>query len=389
MTKPFESAPSSGSGVTSQSVSDLLTVILTTSVTPSAPSTELIEAILQSFQRHCPSLTSCRVIVVFDSYDQIVPQARLKRGQVTAEQASNFDLYKVNVRKLVLEQYFPGQSEEEVPLSVIKGKAEFGSPCIVTNSVPFEARQTSDKQVTFIEPSRRLGFGLAVREALRLTETPYVFVAQHDWSIIADIPIENMLRVMQTSESDPAVPIKYVCLPAVRMLSYAAHADVIRHRALRELTSTLKRDFPVPSLSISSESSGPEEAEESGTTASVPLTPMFFWHDKPHICSTAHYLARVFPSRLAMLRGDFIEDKIGQRARTQMKEGLWSKWATWLYYPDDGKQLCLRHLHGRTWRGTEGEERKLALYRAQNGIANPTDEDSTSQATCSPDLVPN
>ncbi|KAK8052379.1 hypothetical protein PG993_003764 [Apiospora rasikravindrae] len=375
MTKPFENAPTSF-GATSQSVSDLLTVILTTSITPSAPSSELIEAILQSFQRHCPSLTSCRVIVVFDSYDQIVPQARLKRGQVTAEQASNFDLYKVNVKKLVLEQYFPGRNEE-VPLSVSKGEAEFGSPCIVTNSVPFEARQTCDKQVTFIEPSRRLGFGLAVREALRLTETPYVFVAQHDWSIIADIPIEHMLHVMQASESDPAVPVKYVCLPAVRMLSYAVHADVIRHRALRELTSTLKRDFPFPSSSsISSDGSGSEELE-AGRTTSVPLTPMFFWHDKPHICSTAHYLARVFPSRLAMLRGDFIEDKIGQRARTQMKEGLWSKWATWLYYPDEGKQLCLRHLHGRTWRGTEGEERKLALYRAQNGVVVPAEDEST------------
>lgn len=358
MTKSSEAA--------SQSVSDLLTVILTTSVTPSAPSSELIEAIFRSFHRHCPSLTSCRLIVVFDSYDQIVPQARLKRGQVTAEQASNFDLYKVNVKKLVLEQYFPDQ--DEVPTSVINGEAEFGSPCIVTNSVPFEARQTSDKQVTFIEPSRRLGFGLAVREALRLTETPYVFVAQHDWSIVTDIPIENMLHVMQASESDPAVPVKYVCLPAVRTLSYAVHADVIKHRALRELTSTLKRDFPVTTSTL-----------EPGTTdvnINVPLTPMFFWHDKPHICSTAHYLARVFPSRLAMLRGDFIEDKIGQRARTQMKEGQWARWATWLYYPDDGKQLCVRHLHGRTWRGTEGEERKLALYRAQNGMTVSAGDDT-------------
>ncbi|KAK8119842.1 uncharacterized protein PG998_004468 [Apiospora kogelbergensis] len=359
MTKSSEAA--------SQSVSDLLTVILTTSVTPSAPSSELIEAIFRSFHRHCLSLTSCRLIVVFDSYDQIVPQARLKRGQVTAEQASNFDLYKVNVKKLVLEQYFPGQ--DEVPTSVINGEAEFGSPCIVTNSVLFEARQTSDKQVTFIEPSRRLGFGLAVREALRLTETPYVFVAQHDWSIVTDIPIENMLHVMQASESDPAVPVKYVCLPAVRTLSYAVHADVIKHRALRELTSTLKRDFPVTTSTL-----------EPGTTSvniNVPLTPMFFWHDKPHICSTAHYLSRVFPSRLAMLRGDFIEDKIGQRARTQMKEGQWARWATWLYYPDDGKQLCVRHLHGRTWRGTEGEERKLALYRAQNGMTVSAEDDTT------------
>jgi hypothetical protein len=62
----------------------------------------------------------------------------------------------------------------------------------------------------------------------------------------------------------------------------------------------------------------------------------------------------VFPTRLAMRRGEFIEDKIGQRARAQMKEGQWAKWATWLYYPDDGDLLCLRHLMGRTWRGFAG-----------------------------------
>ena len=39
------------------------------------------------------------------------------------------------------------------------------------------------------------------------------------------------------------------------------------------------------------------------------------------------------------------------------------KWATWLYYPDEGKQLCLRHLNGRTWRGTDGEAEKTAKLR--------------------------
>lgn len=36
-----------------------------------------------------------------------------------------------------------------------------------------------------------------------------------------------------------------------------------------------------------------------------------------------------------------------------MKEGMWEKWATWLYNIDDGKTACLRHLHGRTWRGKD------------------------------------
>jgi hypothetical protein len=98
------------------------------------------------------------------------------------------------------------------------------------------------------------------------------------------------------------------------MRSYAVSADVIRFPVLRELTCSLKRDF-IPA---------------SQPDIKIPLTPLFFWHDKPHIASTAHYLARVFPTRLAMLRGDFIEDKIGQRARAQMKEGLVSNFYSYL-----------------------------------------------------------
>lgn len=344
MAKPPTSTSPEGSR---SPAADLLTVIITTSVTPSAPSTELVEAVLQSFHRHSPVLASCRVIVTFDGYDQITARARLKKGQVAPEQAANFDLYKANVKALVLGEHYPGQMP--TGFSCWKGEAEYGSPRIATNSVSFEASQTHDKRVTFIEPARRLGFGLAVRTALRMTATPYVFVAQHDWALVADIPVESMLHIMEASEADAEAPVKYVCLPAVRMLSYASQADVRDFPALRHLTATLRRDFVPP----------PPQGQK------VPLTPLFFWHDKPHICSTAHYLATVFPSRLAMLRGDFIEDKIGQRARAQMKEGMWAKWACWLYYPDDGKQLCLRHLQGRTWRGAEAEADKVALYRAQ------------------------
>lgn len=352
MTKPPTSASPEGSLLPA---ADLLTVIITTSVTPSAPSTELVEAVLQSFHRHSPALASCRVIVTFDGYDQINARARLKKGQVTPEQAANFGRYKANVKALVLGEHYP----ERLPtkFSCLKGEAEYGSPRIAANSVSYEASQTHDKRVTFIEPARRLGFGLAVRTALRMTETPYVFVAQHDWALVADIPVESMLHIMEASKADTEAPVKYVCLPAVRMLSYASHADVQNFPALRHLTAALRRDFASPSQ----------------RDPKVPLTPLFFWHDKPHICSTAHYLATVFPSRLAMLRGDFIEDKIGQRARAQMKEGLWAKWACWLYYPEHGKQLCLRHLQGRTWRGAEAEANKVALYRAQQSAV-MTDE---------------
>lgn len=331
------------------SVSDLLTLIITTSVTPSIPSTDLLTTIFDTFYRHCPHLFGCRVIVVFDNYDQITSQARLKKGQVTQQQAQHWDNYKISAKKLIVD-HFDGTAAETT-FSKEECIAEYGSPKI-TNRVAFTATKSSHERIIFIEPQRRIGFGLAVRSALRMTTTPYVWVQQHDWSLEADIPIGDILQVMLNSDASPEaeMPIKYICLPGIRMLSYATSADVTEYPALKELTAKLKHDIAPPQY--------PERK--------VPLTPLFFWHDKPHIASTKHYLARVFPSALAMLRGDFIEDKIGQRARTQMKDGLWSKWATWLYYPDDGQQLCLRHLQGRIFQGTEARTKQIAFYQEQN-----------------------
>ncbi|KAI1397906.1 hypothetical protein F4819DRAFT_60555 [Hypoxylon fuscum] len=328
-----------------QPIASLLTVIITTSPTPSAPSTELISTILSSFRTYCSALLSCRVIVVFDTYDRVASHARLKKGQVTVDGAKTFDLYKENVKELILNEFSPNDSI----LNQGQGKAEFGHSAVEANIVLFSTRQTADKRVTFVEPLKRLGFGLAVRSALRLAETPFIWVQQHDWALVSDIPLEPLLEIMREAESDERAPVKYICFPSIRLLSYAVSAHVVQFPVLKDLTASLKRNFETTS----------------GTT--IPLTPMFFWHDKPHLASTKHYLTRVFPTRLAMLRGAFIEDTIGQRARNQMKEGNWSKWATWLYYPGRGQELCLRHLRGRTWEGAERESEKKALWIARNG----------------------
>ena len=325
-----------------------LTVIITTSPTPSAPSTELIEAILGSFRSHCAALLTCRFIVVIDTYDRIGPQPRLKKGQITADGAKHFGQYKSNVKKFLLRELC--HVDDTCGLRQEQGQAEYGYSETQEHSVEFLATYTEDKRVTFIEPLRRLGFGLAVRTALRWTETPYVWVQQHDWALISDMPLGPLLNIMDASTADEIAPVKYVCFPSVRMLSYAKSAHVMEFKALRELTGSLKKDF----------------VHVSQPEVKVPLTPLFFWHDKPHVASTAHYLSCVFPTRLAIPRGAFIEDTVGQRARDQMKQGIFAKWACWLYYPEEGTKLCLRHLKGRTWRGTEAELAHRETWRKLN-----------------------
>ena len=356
------------------SLAKRLTLVITTSPTPSAPSTELLSLVLLSFREHCPALTECRVILVIDTYDHISSTPRLKKGHVTAEGARLFAEYKQNAKQLLLREYAPpGGAYGDHDLLVDHAEAEYGFPAhgLEPNAVPLAITKTRDGRVTFIEPSQRLGFGLAVRSALRLTETPYVWIQQHDWSLVSDIPLAPLLDVMQQqSEPEPGVdaavresakvPVKYVCFPSVRMIQYAKSGHVVRFPALRALTNLHKQSFTVRS--------GDGHGDGDGDTARVPLTPLFFWHDKPHVAETAHYLARVFPTRLALPRGAFIEDTVGHRARAQMKEGQWTKWACWLYYPDEGRRLCVRHLKGRTWRGTEAElARKLEHMRLSQG----------------------
>ena len=314
-----------------------LAVIITTSPTPSAPSTDLLSTVFASYLKHCPYLTQCDVIVVFDTYDRITDQDRLKKGHVTAELARNYETYKVKAKDLILSQYM-GSSQQEIEVETAESRepAEYG----FGGGVPFSVSQTRDQRVTFIEPTIRLGFALAVRSALRIADErdiPYVWIQQHDWALAADIPIGPLLDLMQDHHNNDVKPIRYVCFPNGRLREHDKLDHVTRWPALRMLTSSHTGDY--------STSSRPD--------VKVPLTPLFFWHDKPHLASTKHYLARIFPSSLAVPRGSFIEDTVGHRAREQMKQGVWAKWACWLYYPDQGKTACIKHLNGRTWKGIE------------------------------------
>ncbi|KAK4170909.1 hypothetical protein QBC36DRAFT_109888 [Triangularia setosa] len=364
-----------------QAPEELVTVIITTSPTPSAPSTELLEQIAASFRVHCAPLIHCRAIVVLDTYDHISTKPRLKKGHVTPDGAAKYADYKVNAKRLILKEYSPaGRPYGNTDLIKTQEKAEFGSGAAAyasqDNAVVMNVTTTKDGRVTFVEPLQRLGFGLAVRSALRMTVTPYVWIQQHDWALVTDIPLGSLLQIMQENKAlagttaeakemnneilSEAIrpPVAYVCFPSIRMMEYATSDHVMLYPALRGLTQLHKQNFTVQS-----------ETEEGGSNIStVPLTPLFLWHDKPHLASTSHYLNQVFYSRIAIQRGAFIEDTVGHLARDEMKKGSWKKWACWLYYPDEGKHLCLRHLKGRTWRGVEAELAAKLEYMRLNGL---------------------
>jgi hypothetical protein len=144
----------------------------------------------------------------------------------------------------------------------------------------------------------------------------YVWVQQHDWVLEFKVPIGGLLEVMEAAKERVGVECSFstLCLPAVRMLGYAVSAAALRFPVLRALMEDLRQEVDTEV--------GVGGSEREMGRLKVELTSMFFWHDKQHVACREHYLERVFPSRLAVLRVNFIGDKIGQRARGQMKEGL-------------------------------------------------------------------
>lgn len=382
---------------------DDLTLIITTSPTPSAPSTELLTSILASFRTHCPALLNCPVITVFDTYSLIAPTPRLKRGHVTSQMAEDYDVYRRNATKLILETWehlppqaptpaaslspigsssaSPSPSPSASPVPRVSKEtathAEYGAPGKGL-SVPIAVSRSVDKRVIFLTPATTLGFGLAVRSALREVRTKYVWVQQHDWALERDVPLRELLGVMRASEegaedknsggNDVPPKIRYVSFPSVRMQRYARSSNAEQHAEMRSATRRWKGDFEPPDADSCE---APEENVQSHMKPklTIPLTPVFFWYDKPHIALKDHYMSLIFPDdQLAISRGDFIEDTIGCAAREEMKAGGWKRWATWLYYPDEGETVVLRHLQGRTFRGREEELRAGEVWRASGGL---------------------
>ena len=118
--------------------------------------------------------------------------------------------------------------------------------------------------LTILEIPTREGFGFAVRRALAEVSTPYVMVVQHDQHLARTFDLLGVLRAMR---AHPDV-IKYVGLCSESTQHYA---------------TTMRGKY---GLTL-----------QRTTAYGVPLLPLIFWYDKPHICAADHYREFVFGRR--------------------------------------------------------------------------------------------
>ncbi|CAE7590368.1 unnamed protein product [Symbiodinium pilosum] len=170
------------------------------------------------------------------------------------------------------------------------------------------------------------GFGFAVKAALAEVKTQYVLVVQHDQEFIAgfDLP-----AVLETMSRHPEI-VKYVGLSSVSTLNYD---HVMRSKYGLSLRCT--------------------------TEFGVPLMPLIFFYDKPHICSTTHYRNTIFGPGSSVRKGEFIEETLGVAQREDiLQNGMdaHAKYGTFqLDYRDEhDRQLAVvRHVNGRAFLSPE------------------------------------
>ena len=277
-----------------------VTMIVTTSATPSNPSLDMISYVMRSLcgDENCPELSSIEKIIVADAPNVMDKdpsrECEYKRNRLTTKQAVDaYDKYKANLSA-----------------AIAKHKDDPESPFYRTS---------------FLQLPRRHGFALAVREALKQVRTKYVMVVQHDRDAGRPFRVTPILEAMERDES-----VNYVML---RTKSVENYVERTRSRYHVNVEPWIK----------------------SFSDLNFHLMPLIFFYDSTHIARCDYYRRVVFgkittPRGSFKLRtGDFIEDTFGQVLRNTIKaQGMdaHGHYGTYIYM-DDHPDPIVHHVHGR------------------------------------------
>lgn len=339
---------------------ELITVVITTSPVTSHPSLELLEKTLASFA-FVPDVHGCRFVIVADgcrrraeapadldgsfSSPGGVPQ-RTKYGNLSTAMRSGF----------VNDEYARRYDEMKDALRARchAQKAEEWHPV----RAPFAG-------VRLLFLSQRVGYGFALKEALRidhtLVTTKYVMVVQHDRTWLRSCSIAAVLAAMEGSarwrhSGEDAVHEDED--PVVKCVSFVTRSTLnyISRFHGRATTRCLDVDLSNHVRYL------PEETgkHERGSEGRAFLVPLLQFYDSTHLALTGYYREFIFdPKRRLVARGGFVEDKVSAAMlRVMRRDGFAAGHAlfgTWLY--DDGQ----------SWVGSEEKPDQSRSYRAGRG----------------------
>ena len=323
-------------------LSELLTIIVTTSPIRSNPSTEMLEHTFDTFRFAGEEFAfDCKKVIVCDgcrvveeaqcdagSDTNTAPKIRiyangkqnLRNGVATLDQSKNYQEFKNALRKL----------------------------CEDANNSDDSARSPF-MNTTVVELEERHGYGFALRHALRhCVNTPYVCVIQHDRNFMRNTPVREVVNAII---SNPR--IKYV---GMNMKSNLMYYDIFcgkyGKRAMDEFRTLILRpkelciagniygpdgdsykSMPAPankhrSKTLQTLRDGYKGSHQnlnhldwmklselqdnsSDGCSQLSLTPTLFWYDNTHIVETSHYRDFILNPKYKMVaRGGFVEDKL-------------------------------------------------------------------------------
>lgn len=217
---------------------DELTIVVTTSPSPSCPSTELLETVLSSLVEYAPGITSCRLLLVCDGAKVGAEKKQVFRsGHVSEASWRAYLEYKERLRARVAAD-------------------AFGFP-----------------RAEVLELAQHHGFGFALCAALQLVSSRLVCVVQHDRALLRPLDMAGLCRAIL----DLGDTVGYVLLPTRATADYP-------HRIRNKLG---ERNMKPPASDI--------EPHAIALASGGRLLPCLTFYDSTHVCHTAYYRRKIFP----------------------------------------------------------------------------------------------
>jgi hypothetical protein len=274
-----------------------LSILITTSATPSNPTTTMIEQTIQSLDQCLSEAKGSKLFIIADGYKVCETKQALKLGKVNANTASNYEKYKEN----------------------LKGYID-------------EYNKNDDKifEISLIELETRHGFAGAVYEALSNHITSKnVMIVQHDWIFLKKLE-SGVINTLTEFLNNPSLNINYI--------GFVASSNVEYHKSEKHMGSLKDKRNRI--LQYGSDETG----------LSLTLTPLYFWYDRNHLANREFYL-KVYENNPKLKTSSFIEDTFGQKQIAELSKDksqkAFDKYGTYLYYPNMGRDSYIGHINGR------------------------------------------
>ena len=277
--------------VSEDTVSSLLTVVVTTSPARCNPSLEMLEAVVDSFKL-VPGLRACRLIVVCDGCN-IGKKHRPSRGIVSEDAADRY-------MKFIDALHAAAAGNDSV-------EGETGSPL----------QESPLQGADILVQSGREGFGFAVKKALESVETEFVMIVHHDQRYRKAFDLPGIIRAMRDY---PGI-INYCGVLSPGTIGYAKKCA--------------GKGLPNPDAATR-------------PLGNATLVPLYVWYDRNHVANVDFYKSNVMGSGL-IKKGNFIEDCYGQDQLKRIKTGgleVWQTYGTW-FLDDLSGESIIHHLDGR------------------------------------------